>query len=301
MWTPIVVRLVAPLDLAESLEPFRRSGDDLLDRWDGTRLLRTIRLAGAGGVGGRVVAWRGEPGGSIADPTLAVTTDALLPPPEQRDLADAIRATFVTAQPGWPDLLRHDPVLAALQDRHPGLRPVLQPDLFTALIRSISAQQVNLTWAATTRARLATAFGERHEVAGDEVFRLDPARIARATIEEIRALQFTTAKARSIVAVAEAFASGATDAARIAMLRDDDVMRELVALRGIGTWSAVWILARTYGRPRVVAGDLGVRKAVARAYLGRDIASEAEVRQATTHWGRHATLAQALLLRTLVP
>jgi DNA-3-methyladenine glycosylase II len=295
MRTPFLIRLVAPLDLGESLEPFRRSGDDLLDRWDGARLLRTSRL------GTRIVAWRGEPGGDIGTPTLAVSTDAVLTPPEQRELADAIRATFVVAQPGWPDLLRHDPVLATLHQRHPGLRPVLQPDLFTALIRSISAQQVNLTWAATTRRRLAARFGEPHDVGGDEVFRLDPALIAAAPLEDIRALQFTTAKARAIIAVAQAFTSGSIDTNRIATLRDAEVVRELVALRGIGVWSAEWILARTYGRPRVVAGDLGVRKAVARAYLGREIASEAEVRAATAHWGRHATLAQALLLRSLVP
>jgi 3-methyladenine DNA glycosylase/8-oxoguanine DNA glycosylase len=295
MRTPIVVRLVPPVDLAESLEPFRRNGDDLLDRWDGARLLRTTRL------GGRIVAWRGEPGGSIAAPTLAVATDVPLTTAEQRDLADAVRATFAAAQPGWPDLLRHDPVLAALHERHPGLRPVLQPDLFTALIRSISAQQVNLAWAATTRRRLAALFGDPHGVGGDEVYRLDPRRIAGAPPEDIRALQFSTSKARSIIAVAQAFADGTVDPDRVAGQADDEVIATLVSLRGIGVWSAEWILARTYGRPRVVAGDLGVRKAVARAYLGRDIASEAEVRAATAHWGRHATLAQALLLRTLVP
>jgi DNA-3-methyladenine glycosylase II len=295
MRQPIVVRLVAPLDLAESLEPFRRNGDDLLDRWDGTRLLRTTRL------GRRVIAWRGEPGGSVGAPVLAVTTDVPLTPAEQRDLADAIRATFVAAQPGWPDLLRHDPVLDALHERHPGLRPVLQPDLFTALIRSISAQQVNLAWAATTRRRLAALFGEPHAVTGEEVYRLDPHRIAQAPLEDVRALQFTTAKARSIIAVAQAFADGTVEPDRLATRSDDAVIAALVQLRGIGVWSAEWILARTFGRPRVVAGDLGVRKAVARAYLGRDIASEVDVRAATAHWGRHATLAQALLLRTLVP
>ena len=74
---------------------------------------------------------------------------------------------------------------------------------------------------------------------------------------------------------------------------------ELIRLRGIGRWSAEWILARTFGRPVVVAGDLGVRKAVARAYLGAPIASETEVRRATGHWGAAATIAQALLLEGL--
>jgi 3-methyladenine DNA glycosylase/8-oxoguanine DNA glycosylase len=46
----------------------------------------------------------------------------------------------------------------------------------------------------------------------------------------------------------------------------------------------------------VVAGDLGVRKAVAIAYLRKEIAGEDEVRRAVAHWGLHATVAQAILL-----
>src|SRR5579862_8756477 len=65
----IRVPLSAPLDLAESLEPFRRSGDDLLDRWDGTRLLRVVAVAG------RWVAVRAERVGDRDDPALDVTLE----------------------------------------------------------------------------------------------------------------------------------------------------------------------------------------------------------------------------------
>jgi DNA-3-methyladenine glycosylase II len=119
-------------------------------------------------------------------------------------------------------------------------------------------------------------------------------------VPAIRALQFTTAKAESIVAVASELTSGRMDPAALARLDDEAIIERLTGLKGIGRWSAEWILARTYGRPRVVAGDLGVRKAVARAYLGQPIASEAEVRAATAHWGEAAAGAQTLLLRSLV-
>jgi DNA-3-methyladenine glycosylase II len=289
------VQLPAPLDLAATLEPYRRSGDDLIDRWDGTRVLRTSV------VGGRVVAWRAEPIGRAAEPGLAVTTQEALSPADIDALGAAIRATFVPAPPDWADLLARDPILAGLEARFPGLRPVLQPDLLTALIRSISAQQVNLAWAATTRRRLAEAFGHRHAVGGEVVYRLSAAPLAGAPVEAIRALQFTTAKARSIVAVADVLASGAIDPNWLREAPDEEVIAQLTALRGIGVWSAEWILARTFGRPRVVAGDLGVRKAVGQAYLGVPIASEADVRRVTAHWGSGAIGAQALLLRTLVP
>ena len=83
------------------------------------------------------------------------------------------------------------------------------------------------------------------------------------------------------------------------LLQDDDVIQRLIAIRGIGLWSAEWVLARTLGRPRVVAGDLGVRKAVGLAYLETPLPGQAEVRAATAHWGESAGVAQALVLHAL--
>jgi DNA-3-methyladenine glycosylase II len=82
-------------------------------------------------------------------------------------------------------------------------------------------------------------------------------------------------------------------------LPDEEVIARLVTIRGIGRWSAEWVLARTMGRPTVVAGDLGVRKAVGLAYLGTPAPSEPEVRALTAHWGQSAGVAQAVLLHAL--
>ena len=167
---------------------------------------------------------------------------------------------------------------------------------FYGLLRAISAQQINLRWAATLRRRLAEAYGEKLLVGDDFVYSLRPELLAAVRVQDLRSLQFSTHKAESILAVAEALASGKLTQENLAKMEDEDAMRALVALRGIGTWSAEWILVRCLGRPRVVAGDLGVKKAVAITYLGKETASEDEVRQAVAHWGIHATVAQAILL-----
>jgi DNA-3-methyladenine glycosylase II len=284
------VELPGPLDVAGSVEIFRRSGDDLLDRWDGTRLIRTLR------VGQRTVAYLCTLADSIERPAVELTVED---PADLDAVAAAVRASFVPAPPSWRDLLARDPVLARLDARFPGLRPVRQLDLFGALLRCISAQQVNLRWAATTRRRLAEAYGERHQVDGHSVRTIDPARIAALPAAAVRALQFTTHKSVSIVAVARAIADGQLALAELARLSDDAVIARLVALRGLGRWSAEWVLARTLGRPRVVAGDLGVRKAVGLAYRLGEVPSEAEVRAATAHWAGSAGVAQAVLLHAL--
>jgi DNA-3-methyladenine glycosylase II len=183
--------------------------------------------------------------------------------------------------------------------RFPGIGPVLQPDLLTAVVRSISAQQITLRFAAVLRGRLARRYGHRHQVAEAEVWSLDASRLAAAEVADLRELQFSTSKAVAVVTFAGAVASGRMDLEELAGLEDEAVVERLVAFPGIGRWTAEWLLARTLGRPRVVAGDLGVRKAVGAAYLDGRMPSEAEVRAATAHWGPAAGAAQQLLLHWL--
>gem|GEM_PF-466670 len=389
-----VVPVVGPVDLAGSLDVFRRSGDDLLDRWDGRVWLRALA------VDGRMVGVAARPDGTVAAPALEVEAEA------GADAATAGRllaAAFVTAPEALAALAAADPVVARIAARFPGVGPVLQPDLLTAVVRSISAQQITLRFAAVLRARLARRYGHRHQVpagavdtrehptpesatlphrgaapgagpmeaapgtgsmqaapgspqaapvagslratrgaapgtgslqatraapgagspraapgtgsprpsptaaagSGDppspdtEVWSLDPHRLAQAQVGDLRELQFSTSKATAVIAFARAVAGGEVDLEVLAGLEDEAVIERLTAFQGIGRWTAEWLLARTLGRPRVVAGDLGVRKAVGAAYLDGRMPSEAEVRAATAHWGAAAGVAQQLLLHWL--
>jgi DNA-3-methyladenine glycosylase II len=285
------VDLAGPLDIPASLELFRRFGDDLLDRWDGATLTRTLRVTS------KITPYAATNVGSVEAPALLVQ----MPSSQDTEAVEtAIRATFLPPPASYPALLLADPVIAALDARFPGLRTVRQFDLFAALIRCVSAQQVNLRWATTTRRRLAEACGDRHTLESHAIYSLSPARVARANVADLRALQFTTRKAEYIIAIAEAIASRTLDLPTLAALSDDEVIARLTAIRGVGRWTAEWILARTLGRPAVVAGDLGVRKAIGRYYLDlppkAPLPSEEETRRAVAHWGESANLAQTLLL-----
>jgi 3-methyladenine DNA glycosylase/8-oxoguanine DNA glycosylase len=350
------VPVAGPVDLAGSLDVFRRSGDDLLDRWDGRVWLRALAVDGA------MVGVAARPAGTVADPALLVTTEAGADP---RAAGRALAAGFVTAPGALAELAAADPVVARIAARFPGVGPVLQPDLLTAVVRAISAQQITLRFAAVLRGRLARRYGHRHQVPvpqgvwtapsdqsdrrlpsqsgapisrgegdpcrqsgdpvhqgeggpgrqsgdpvsrgggapwrpdGAEVWSLDADRLAGATVADLRELQLSTAKAVATVEFAGAVAAGRVELAELAGLPDEAVIERLVAFPGIGRWTAEWLLARTMGRPRVVAGDLGVRKAVGAAYLDGRMPSEAEVRAATAHWGPAAGVAQQLLLHWL--
>ncbi|MBV8356472.1 MAG: DNA-3-methyladenine glycosylase 2 family protein [Deltaproteobacteria bacterium] len=281
------LQLPGPLDYAASLEIFRRSGDDMLDRWDGRWLIR-IASDAAG-----VHPYACQAVGGIDAPVLRV---AVRDAAEREVVEAAIRAAFLPLVLEFEHLCAVDPLIARLAIQHHGFRPVLQADLLTALVRCISAQQVNLKWAATMRRRLAETFGRAYSVGEHRVYRLDPERLAALQITDIRALQFTTRKAEYIINAARAVANGELNIANLAGSPDEEVIAKVTAIRGLGLWTAEWVLARTLGRPRVSAGDLGVRKAVGIAYLGGAMASPEEVRQATAHWGGAAALAQGLLL-----
>jgi DNA-3-methyladenine glycosylase II len=290
----VAVPVAGPVDLAGSLDVYRRSGDDLLDRWDGQVWLRAVA------VGGAMVGAAARPVGTLADPVLEVEAEAGA---DAATVGQALAGGFVTAPEALAELAAADPVVAGIAARFPGVGPVLQPDLLCAVVRSISAQQITLRFAAVLRGRLARRYGRRHRVGGGpapaEVWSLDAERLAGAEVAELRELQFSTAKSVAVVAFAGAVASGRVDLRELAGLADEEVVARLVAFPGIGRWTAEWLLARTLGRPRVVAGDLGVRKAVGGAYLDGRMPSEAEVRAVTGHWGPAAGVAQQLLLHWL--
>ena len=290
--------MAGPVDLAGSLDVFRRSGDDLLDRWDGRVWLRALAVDGA------TVGAAARPVGTVADPALLVGAEAGA---DAGAAGRALAAGFVTAPEALAALAAADPVVARIAARFPGVCPVLRPDLLTAVVRSISAQQITLRFAAVLRGRLARRYGHRHLVPvppdaaapSGEVWSLDADRLAGAAVADLRELQFSTAKAVAVVTFAGAVAAGRVELGELAGLPDEEVVARLVVFPGIGRWTAEWLLARTLGRPRVVAGDLGVRKAVGAAYLEGRMPSEAEVRAATAHWGPAAGVAQQLLLHWL--
>ena len=327
--SPVAVPVPGPVDLPGSLDVLRRAGDDLLDRWDGRLWLRTVAVDGrmvgaaarpAGPAAeqtqlGTAAAGAGSGGASPgeADPLLLVSAE---PGADPAAAGRGLAAAFPIAPAALAELAAADSVVARIAARFPGVGPVLQPDLLTAVVRAISAQQITLRFAATLRGRLARRYGHRHAVTpppagpgdpepargdppADEVWSLDARRLAGAEIGDLRELQFSTSKAVAITAFAAAVADGRVDLRTLAGLEDEEVIDRLVRFPGIGRWTAEWLLARTLGRPRVVAGDLGVRKAVGAAYLEGRMPSEAEVRAATAHWGPAAGAAQQLLLHWL--
>jgi DNA-3-methyladenine glycosylase II len=127
-------------------------------------------------------------------------------------------------------------------------------------VTAITAQQVSLFAAFAIRNRFIEGFGRR---VGEAYSFPTATRVRRATEDELLALGFSRRKAEYVLGLARE----PLDLAALAELADEEVKARLVAVRGLGEWTADWFLARYLGRQRAwPAGDLGLRKAVEAFY-----------------------------------
>jgi len=200
---------------------------------------------------------------------------------------------------GFYRMAKADPALAPLVEPLYGMRPTLAPTPLEMLVGSISAQQVNLSFAFACRARLVRRWGTPVTAPGGELWAFPtPARLAAARLREYRALKFSARKGEYIRDVARATVRGALDLDALMVAPSVDVIATLTALRGLGRWTADWFLARCCGRGDVCpAGDLAVRKAFEHhwARRGRTLSEEA-IRRRSRTWGEHQNVAVHYLL-----
>jgi DNA-3-methyladenine glycosylase II len=284
----VTVDLVGPVDVAGSLDAYCRHDDDLIDRWDGEVLVRTVPHRRAR------VALASQPVGSADRPRLSVTGPAHLTVAALSALA---AGQFQHDQAALDELAARDPMIATLGARYRGLAVLTQTDLLHTLVRCITAQQITTAFAAVLRGRLARLLGRPLRVGPYTAYALDSNLLAATSPERLRELQFSARKSAALVGVARAVAEGTLSPDTVADREDDEVVAKLTALPGIGRWSAEWFLVRALGRSHVVAGDLAVRKAVGHLYHpDHPPPGEEQVRRLTAHWGAASALAQTMAL-----
>ncbi|HZS35290.1 MAG TPA: AlkA N-terminal domain-containing protein [Polyangia bacterium] len=240
-----------------------------VETFDGDVWRRAVAVDGWSGVVS--VAPLASPRGESA---LELTLDG---PPPRALLPIVERVTRVFDLDADPrvigDELARDPILRPLVRARPGLRVPGAWDGFELAVRAILGQQISVARATALAAKLVAACGAPLD-AGHGLTRLFPtaAEVARA---DVAALGMPRARARSIVALAEAVARGDLTLARGRDL--DETTAALTALPGIGPWTAQYIAMRALGEPDAFpSSDLGIRHALARA--GLSTASEIERR-----------------------
>lgn len=208
----------------------------------------------------------------------------------------ATTAVSVMSDDGLAHLRAADPVLRAIIDQFGpnGLRERReggQREHYGALVRSIVGQQLSTKAAASIYRRLIDRFGGR-DPTPQEVLADDP--------QELRTVGLSRAKVQFLRSLAEHVIDGSLELEKLDALEDDEVIKELTAVKGIGTWSAHMFLMFHLERPDVLAvGDLGIRKSMMLAYGLPELPLPAAMEAIAASWRPHRTLACRYLWRAL--
>ncbi len=159
-------------------------------------------------------------------------------------------------------------------------------------MRAIVGQQLSVSAARAIYGRLTARFQDRPPT---------PQEILDDEPEELRtAAGLSRAKVGYLRSLAEHVISGELELERLDELSDDEVIAELTAVKGIGEWSAHMFLMFHLERPDVLpVGDLGIRRAIERAYALDSLPDAATIERLAEPWRPHRTLACRYLWRSL--
>jgi DNA-3-methyladenine glycosylase II len=165
-------------------------------------------------------------------------------------------------------------------------------DHYGALVRAITGQQLSVLAARSIYARLIARFDGRAPTP-QEIMLDDP--------EQLRAAAgLSRAKVGYLRSLAEHVLSGELELERLDELSDEEVVAELLAVKGIGLWTAQMFLMFQLERPDVLpTGDLGIRRAIERAYGLDDLPDAPAMEAIAEPWRPHRTLACRYLWRSL--
>ncbi len=183
-------------------------------------------------------------------------------------------------------------VIESVGRKLPDAREGRPADHYGALVRAIVGQQLSTKAARSIFVRLTERF-EGRTPTPQEVLADEP--------EELRAAAgLSRAKVSYLRSLAEHSLSGELELERLDELPDEQVISELVAVKGIGVWSAHMFLMFHLQRPDVLpVGDLGIRHAIERAYDLSEIPDAATMERIAAPWRPHRTLACRYLWRSL--
>src|SRR5512133_2742924 len=246
----------------EPREPFRldltawalrRRSHNAVDRWDTATYERVVSLdSGPVALSVRQVAGPNAPrlsvllaGRSVDQPAEAAARSAL----------DRLLGLNVDLSP-FAAMAAPDPLLGPLAARLRGLKPPRFPTVFEAVVNGVACQQLSLAVGIHLLNRLAADRGRAPSDAPDGPRAFPDAEdLASLEPDDLKRHGFSSTKARAIIEIAQAVVAGDLDLEALQRLEDGAAIEQLTSLRGIGRWTAEYVLLRGLGRLHVFPGD----------------------------------------------
>ncbi|MDP1900417.1 MAG: DNA-3-methyladenine glycosylase 2 family protein [Rubrivivax sp.] len=199
----------------------------------------------------------------------------------------------------WDDACKHlarrDRVLKKLIPKFGEARLRSRGDAFTTLARSIVGQQISVKAAQSVWDRYAAAVG-------GVATHLPPADVQALPVPRMREAGLSARKCEYLLALAHHFSESRVHVAQWQAMDDEAIITELVAIRGIGRWTAEMFLIFHLMRPNVMPlDDLGLLKGISLNYFSGEPVSRAEAREVGEAWAPFRSVATWYIWRSLDP
>ncbi len=224
-------------------------------------------------IGGKTVALSVRSVGEVERPRIEARLEGDRMSSEEESKVVGVAVRLVGAQSSlieFHNAVEGDDPMAEFAGRFRGLGIAQSASPFEGLALSILGQQISNEVARALRDLLVDTLGKVISVKGVDYRAFpSPAAIAEAGIDELRGMKLSARKAEYISGIAESVASGSLDLNALAVLPDDSIVEELVKLRGVGPWTAHWLLIRAFDRPDgFPEGDLALQRSLGALYNG---------------------------------
>ena len=289
-----VLKPIPPFRLDFTVWALRRRTRNLIDRWDGTTYRRVILMEG------RPIELAVRQQGSAVAPKLIVTATPLPRTPLDRRrirmVVDRLLGVRIDLTDWYRTAASHGQ-LRPLADMFRGMKPPRFPTMFEALVNAFACQQLSLEVGLELLNRLAILCSTRRRFPNARYAFPTAHEVARLSAAELLAIGLSRQKVRALLGLARAIQRREVDLESLARAEDSVVRRRLLELRGVGRWTAEYVLLRGLGRLHVFPGDdVGAQKRLAR-WLGRPGPLDyAGVGKAVARWQPYAGLVYFHLL-----
>jgi len=205
------------------------------------------------------------------------------------------KATEVVTPAYWEEackhLIRKDRVMKRLIPQFGDACLQSRGDAFTTLARSIVGQQISVKAAQTVWDRFAALPRT-----------MTPANVLKLKVDDMRAAGLSARKVEYLVDLAVHFDAGAVHVASWESMDDEAIIAELVAIRGIGRWTAEMFLIFHLLRPNVLPlDDVGLINGISRNYFSGESVSRSDAREVAAAWAPYRSVATWYIWRSLDP
>jgi DNA-3-methyladenine glycosylase II len=195
----------------------------------------------------------------------------------------------------WQDakeeLMKRDRIMRKLIPQFGDMQLVGRGEAFTTLARSIIGQQISVKAADSVWQRFL-----------DVCPKCSPAQVLKAGSEKLAECGLSKRKAEYVIDLAEHFKAKRVHADKWAEMDDEEVISELIQIRGIGRWTAEMFLIFNLLRPNILPlDDLGLLKGISINYFSGEPVSRSDAREVAANWEPWRTVATWYLWRSLEP